>query len=385
MAIDFRVQGVDLSGLGAGIAQGLQQASVNRQRRELIAQEQLKDFEKNYDTKKIRGRDIPEFLMAFEKYKKVALEYSKLNNSNANSAKLALAEEAKYRAMKDMNEIYTNSATANTLLEQRNQYVKQIGQAKYSVPDEVADEINVLTTTPASQLNFENFKNPYEIDLAPGVNDYQFAEKAFKNLKTGYEFDEDASQEYTINKKKVKVTRLAKYQGAKTEDAINTARTVFQGNSKLRDDYKKSYENLMAGLSIPPNSGNAQLEFQRQSAIANLENIQKTAGNWVNAQNLTPEIMLANSYNAFSRQLKGFQYDDAQLKNEFKLAGIKDKEIDNQLAQFKAEENVRHNLKTENLSAQRFEETQKMNKFRMDKAGKKGVKDKAKSILFKNP
>lgn len=366
MAIDFRVSPVDFSVAGQAIAQGIQQAAALRQRRELIAQEQLKDFEKNYDTKKIRARDIPDFLMAFEKYKKIALEYSKLNKSNANAAKLAAAEEAKFRSMREMNDIYTNSATANDLLNQRNQYVKQLGQAKYSVPDEVADEIDILSTTPASQLDFKSFKNPYQIDLNPNVNDYNYAQKAFSGLKKGFAFDEVDSVDYQIGDKKVKVKKILKTEGTNPEEAINTARTVFQGNSKLKDAYNKEYENLKTGLSIPPNSGNPQLEYQRQASIQKLQNIQATAGNWVTPENLSPEIMLANSYNVFGRQVKGLQFDDNELKAELKLAGLKDKEFDNYMAQIKTAETKRHNLTTEGLSAERFGETKKQNEFRQD-------------------
>jgi hypothetical protein len=355
---------VNLSGASEAIGNALQQAAALRQRREMIAQEQLKDFEKNYDTKKIRARDIPDFLMAFERYKKIALEYSKLNNSNANSAKLAAAEEAKFRSMREMNDIYTNSATANDLLNQRNQYIKQLGQAKYSVPDEVADEIDILSTTPASQLDFKSFKNPYQIDLNPNVNDYNYAQKGFSGLQKGFTFDEVDSVDYEIGDKKVKVKKLLKTQGANPEEAINTARTIFQGNSKLKDEYNKQYENIKTGLSIPPNSGDPQLEYQRQASIQKLQNIQATAGNWVTPENLSPEIMLANSYNAFGRQVKGLEFDDNELKTELKLAGLEDKDFDNYMAQIKAAETKRHNLATEGLSAERFKETKKQNEFR---------------------
>jgi hypothetical protein len=355
---------VNLSGASEAIGNALQQAAALRQRREMIAQEQLKDFEKNYDTKKIRARDIPDFLMAFERYKKISLEYSKLNNSNANSAKLAAAEEAKFRSMREMNDIYTNSATANDLLNQRNQYIKQLGQAKYSVPDEVADEIDILSTTPASQLDFKSFKNPYQIDLNPNVNDYNYAQKGFSGLQKGFTFDEVDSVDYEIGDKKVKVKKLLKTQGANPEEAINTARTIFQGNSKLKDEYNKQYENIKTGLSIPPNSGDPQLEYQRQASIQKLQNIQATAGNWVTPENLSPEIMLANSYNAFGRQVKGLEFDDNELKTELKLAGLEDKDFDNYMAQIKAAETKRHNLATEGLSAERFKETKKQNEFR---------------------
>jgi hypothetical protein len=266
--------------------------------------------------------------------------------------------------MREMNDIYTNSATANDLLNQRNQYVKQLGQAKYSVPDEVADEIDILSTTPASQLDFKSFKNPYQIDLNPNVNDYNYAQKGFSGLQKGFTFDEVDSVDYEIGDKKVKVKKLLKTQGANPEEAINTARTIFQGNSKLKDEYNKQYENIKTGLSIPPNSGDPQLEYQRQASIQKLQNIQATAGNWVTPENLSPEIMLANSYNAFGRQVKGLEFDDNELKTELKLAGLEDKDFDNYMAQIKAAETKRHNLATEGLSAERFKETKKQNEFR---------------------
>ena len=93
MAIDFRVQGVDFSGIGQGIAQGLLMRAQLKKEQDLIVQKNLEDFEKNYDKTKLRDQDLAPFTMAFKDYKEAALRYSRMNRSGRVSSAKATALE----------------------------------------------------------------------------------------------------------------------------------------------------------------------------------------------------------------------------------------------------------------------------------------------------
>jgi len=52
MALNFYTQGIDFSGLGQGIARGLEQAYAIKREDDLRVQKNLDDFEKNYNPEK---------------------------------------------------------------------------------------------------------------------------------------------------------------------------------------------------------------------------------------------------------------------------------------------------------------------------------------------
>ena len=99
MALNFYTQGIDLSGIGQGIARGLEQAANIRMQQDQIVRKEIDDFKSTYDTGKMMAKDTPLFATEFENYRKTAIEYAKMNRGRVKAADLA-AKKAELDAVK---------------------------------------------------------------------------------------------------------------------------------------------------------------------------------------------------------------------------------------------------------------------------------------------
>ena len=165
MAIDFRVQGVDFSGLGQGIAQGLVMAAQNKRYREEVARRDVEEFRNNYNPKNLQTKDIPDFTTAFEDYKQTALQFSRLNKGRSSSIELAAATKAKELALNKMNTIYSQSAKVNEYANSLADYSKLLGAKGYRVPQQISDRMNYILKTPSNQIKDEDFVDPRTINI----------------------------------------------------------------------------------------------------------------------------------------------------------------------------------------------------------------------------
>lgn len=183
MAIDFRVQGVDFSGLGAGIAQGLQQAAAARKEQENIVRKEIDDFKSSYDTNKIMGKDIPLFATEFDNYRAKAIEFNKLNRGGANTEAIS-SKKAELDAQKaKLNKIYTDSATGANILTDMVKYADRMTASGYSLPDDMNADMMKLKKTPIDKINFDDFKAPTAYNFKANEKDFTTLDAAMKGIE----------------------------------------------------------------------------------------------------------------------------------------------------------------------------------------------------------
>lgn len=333
---------VDITGMSTGIAQGLAQAAQIKQQTESLIDNQLENFRKNYDPKKLRAQDLPDFTTAFETYKQAALKYSRLNRGGAKPNEIAIANEIKDRALNNMNELYSKSSMANQFLAERDKYRTVMTQRGFQVPEEVNDEILKLSTSPAKDIDFKSLKSPYDIDVNPSSRDLADVAKQFKAINKSIEEDIDEEEEFDVNGKKVKVVVKGKYKKANPQDAINIAESVML-NSRIRNSTMTEYNDIMQGFNLPDDVTDPQLLIIKKRSEDVLQDIvdnAKSSGlNIETVEDITPAIYLANKYGALRAQRVGRILDDTALKNAWKNANM-------------------------GMSWQKFAETVKQNQFR---------------------
>lgn len=190
MAIDFRVQGVDFTGVGNAIAQGLQNAMQLRMQQEQIVRKEIDDFKSTYDTGKMMAKDTPLFATEFDNYRKTAVEYAKMNRGRAKATELA-AKKAELDAVRGkLNSVYENSAKGASVLEGLVKYADRMTASGYALPDDMNRDIIKLKTQTIDKINFDELK-------APG--DYQFEanEKDLAELDRTLTGIKDNKGEYT--------------------------------------------------------------------------------------------------------------------------------------------------------------------------------------------
>ena len=324
MAIDFRVQGVDFTGLGQGIARGLEQAYAIKREEDLRVQQNLDDFEKNYNPSKLRAQDLPAFTTAFQNYKQSALKYSRLNRGGARPEELAVAKEVKDRTLNEMNDLYSKSSMANQFLAERNDYRKMMAQRGYETPEEVNAQIMKLSTSPANEIDFKSLASPYDIDLKPNTRDLASVSTAFRNLPKSIDEDVEETEDFNVpGFGKAKVRVMGKYKKANIDDALNVARMQLT-NSRIANYIKDDYEELIQGFNLPDDVADPQLAIIKKKAVDKIQDIVSNTGIKLNSvEDITPELLLAYNMGALSRQRVGYRTDREELNAAFKTAGIK--------------------------------------------------------------
>lgn len=315
---------VDISGMSQGIAQGLQQAAQIKQQTDLMIEQRLNDFEKNYNPNKLRAQDLPAFNTAFNTYKQAALKYSRLNRGGARPEELSVAKELKDRTLNEINDIYSKSSMANQFLAERNEYRKMMAQRGYETPEEVNQQIMTLSTTPANQIDFKSFTSPYDIDLKPNPRDFAVVSTAFKNLPKSMEEDVEETEDFDVpGFGKAKVRVMGKYRKANFDDVINASKVALL-NPRINNYNKDAYEELIQGLSLPDDVADPRLAIIKKNADNTVKNIEANTGLKFNSiEEITPELFFANNMGALSRQRVGSVTDKTEVMNAFKAAGIK--------------------------------------------------------------
>jgi hypothetical protein len=190
MALNFYTQGVDVSGLGQGIARGLEQAANMRMQQEQIVRKEIDDFKSTYDTGKMMAKDTPLFATEFDNYRKIAIDYSKMNRGRAKSADLAAKKVELDAARGKLNSVYESSAKAASILDGLVRYSDKMADSNYSLPDDMNKDMMILKTQPVDKLDLTKFK-------APGAYEFEANERDLAELDRTLVGIKDNKGEYT--------------------------------------------------------------------------------------------------------------------------------------------------------------------------------------------
>lgn len=181
--LNYVTQGLDLSGIGQGIAQGLQQAAALRREQENIVRKEIDDFKSTYDTGKMMAKDIPLFATAFEEYRQKAIEFNKLNRGGANTEKIS-AKQAELNAVRGkLNKVYEDSAKGASVLGDMVKYADKMTSSGYALPDDMNQTMMILKTKPSSQIDWDNIKAPTAYTFKANEKDFTTLDATMKGIK----------------------------------------------------------------------------------------------------------------------------------------------------------------------------------------------------------
>lgn len=264
----YRPSFVDVSGLTQGISQGLEAAAQIKRQEDAMAEARVDDYLKTYRPDKLRDNDIGVFTGAYNDYKQAALQYSRMNRSNAKPEQLALAKANMDKSLGNLNSIYTNSAMAANKQAEYADYFKNARLKGYEVPEEVTGYINSLSSMPISQIDVQKIPSAYSIDLVPKEIDYDGISKTLnmmganlkdistERVKVPYGTDVSGNQLFA--------DAVTKYSGRDANTAVDGIARIAKSNSKIRNASIEELNLLRQGVE----SGN-------QGAVNRLAEIQQ--------------------------------------------------------------------------------------------------------------
>lgn len=331
--LNYVTQGLDFSGLGQGIAQGLLMAAQERRFREQQARADVEQFRENYNPKNILTKDIGDFTTAFEDYKRTALDFARLNKGRTNSQQLAAATKAKELALNKMNTIYNQSAKVNEYLRNATDYADQLTRNKYRVPSEISDRINYIIKTPSNMIKDEDLIDPRKISIAPNADDVRKSQMIFNSIQKGIDTDiDEVIKENVPGVGEVQIKAKTKYKVAKPETVLSTAMLNLASIDTMDNAFKDEADNFREALSITETDiiENESLRPIRIAAEAKLKDLQSRIGANFNPLETDDEnlkaILYADSFGGFDRIPQGSYYDESEFKNALKIAGVNEKE-----------------------------------------------------------
>ena len=329
--LNYATKGIDVSGLGQGIAQGLVMAAQDKRYREEIARRDVEQFRDNYNPKNLQTKDIPDFTTAFEDYKQTALQFSRLNKGRSSSIELAAATKAKELALDKMNTIYSQSAKVNEYANSLAEYSKLLGSKGYRVPQQISDRMNYILKTPSNQIKDEDFVDPRTINVEPNANDLRASQMMFKSIDKGIDTDVDeVIKESVPGIGDVEIKAKTKYKVANPETVISTALMGLNSLDAMDNTFKDQVDLLKKGLSITQTDiiEDESLAPVRAQADAKLKNLQNKLGDdTFNPLEIDEEdlkaVLYADSFGGFDRIPQGSYYDRTAFEAALKLKGLK--------------------------------------------------------------
>jgi hypothetical protein len=332
MAIDFRVQGVDFSGIGQAISRGIDNmAAIKRQEQELFRKD-IENFEKNYNNDNLKESDIPDFNSAFQEYKEKALKYSRANKGIfGNDESISYLHKDMEDAKVKMNNIYSNSAKAKQYIDSVSKYSQQLISKGYRVPKEISGRYDYFMNTPSSMIKDEDYINPYEVKIKPSVENYSKAQRAINLIPFGTPPDDVEDIKETIpGIGDVSIKKINKYKAKDPMTVFYTAQTALDLDEGIFNEYKEAADNLNYGLSLTPEQIAEKPELA--TVKANADNMyaqieQKIAGR-LDLSQIQPDdlkyVMYGVKSGGFDKIPNGAPvYDDTEFKRALKLKGIK--------------------------------------------------------------
>jgi hypothetical protein len=295
---------VNLSGATNALVNAYDRAAQMKYQQDQLAQKQLDDFEKNFETDKLRTQDLGAFTSAFQNYKEAALRYSRLNRGGAKPQEIAAANVLKDRAFNEIKDIYSKSTSANQLLKERSDYRKLMIQKGYTTTDDVNKEIDALSNLSVKELDLNAFTSPYDKPIYANADDYKYLNGSLNTIKPNPVDVEDKSKTKKIKIEgygEIEVPYMVTVNGRNIGDVISLTETAIKGKPALWNTAVKEYNEFIQKLAIPETETDPVLASERELAKKKYQDIMdKTGGKYA----LTPALLLASNTSALTTSTK---------------------------------------------------------------------------------
>jgi hypothetical protein len=331
---------VDTTGYVSGITAGINKAMEYRMKQDKLFSDSMEDLKKSYDTKKMRTKDVPLFINAFEGYRSSLLNYTRVNNSNASAADINAASMITEQAKSRMDEVFGKSSSAFEKTKLFSSAAQSMFKNGIEPVMEFKDAFNKLSNTDLELLSNSDidvdpfgFKTMLTIDDLKSIDD-----RILKNIPMT-ETDEKVVDANGVPVTfKINVPNPGKAQGdiynipwlAKKEKrdpsvVSNTIDAMFKlpDGEKFKNYASTQINNLAKALSIDeknPNTTPAQISEKRM-AEGKFGQIKSIFTNIKDVKDILPSQIYAIDRGLLAGKIKGFYYDDKEFKlNMAKIA-----------------------------------------------------------------
>ena len=313
MALNFYTQGIDFSGFGEGIAQGMRIATERKLQQDRLFDSEWKEYSRMFDPEKISDSDRKLYIDSYQKTREIAkaLNRAERKGSVEEIDNLSL-ELKKYQG--EMASVYGKSKMKN---EKALRITKEIETAQkngYNVDTSIKEMRNRLVRTPITELSDEDLDSDFQLDLTPKVKDLMDTRNFVDKTKTNFvrlNESEDFIDLPIVGKARIFTYTPAFISSPEANQmTIESLRagTVYNGGVQM-------FKKLKAGLSMPDGTR------EKEEAIASATSYAKKAG-LPSIDLLEPIHLTASSMGVYDPKTTGKEvFDTSDLTNKLKQLG----------------------------------------------------------------
>ena len=324
---------VDTTGYVSGITAGINKALEYRMKQDKLFADSMEDLRKSYDTKKMRTKDTPLFIDAFEGYRSALLNYTRVNNSNASAADINAASMIAEQARSRMDEVFEKSSSAFEKTKLFSGAAQSMFKNGIEPVMEFKDAFNKLSNADLALITNDDINvNPFEYKTLANADDLKDIDATIlKNITFSQKDEAVVDGNGVPVSLKIEAPSVGKTQGkvynipwmAKKEkrdpDAVSIAiQSNFNlpGGEKIKNYASTQINNLAKSLAIDesnPNTTPAQVSEKRM-AEATFGKIKASFPTIKEVKDILPSQIYAVERGLLEGKIKGFYYNDDEFK-----------------------------------------------------------------------
>jgi hypothetical protein len=281
MALQFSTTGLDLSGLGQGIAKGLEQRAENKRYERKLLENEFNDFSKTFDESKITNsedaKEFTDYVFQWKEKKKEALKAQQGGLFKRGDAEKAnqLEKEASEAYAKAYS-VYADRIDYNSKIKEYSNVIDSLPKRGIIVPKDLYAMRSYLHDTPVSKLKMEDIPDPNSIPVVSDAKDVSAYKLALENSKKNI-VTEVVGEPIVIgkgilgaNKEGIKIEKVQDFKVGNPEDISYTSENQAVGN-RIQNNASMFWNGFKSQLdsSDPIARASAEAELSKVSKAAN--------------------------------------------------------------------------------------------------------------------
>lgn len=313
MALNFYTQGVDFSGLGEGIAQGMKMAAQRQREEQKMFDNDWKEYSRMFDPTKISDADRSDYIAAFQANKELAKRQLRAENGRSKENLDELDKQLKM-SQANLATIYGKSKLKNEKVLRLTKEMETAQKGGYIVPIEYKQFVSKLAKTPVSKLAETDLEEEMSLNLSPKAQDLITTRSMIDKTKTN--FTQANKSEEEIDLPIVGKAKIYKYTPTfSSSPEANDMIIQSLKASPVNNSGVEMFKNLKAKLSMPDGTK------EKEDAISAAQNIAKKAG-LSSIDLIEPIHLTASSMGVYDNKTTGKEVIDmSELTAKLKQLG----------------------------------------------------------------
>ena len=313
MALNFYTQGIDFSGLGEGIAQGMKMAADRQIQEQRMFDNDWREYSRMFDPTKISDSDRTDYINAFQENKDLAKRQLRAETGRSKENLDELDKQLRV-AQGKLATIYGKSKLKNDKFLRLTKEIETAQKMGYNVPIEYKQFVSKLAKTPVSEMQETDLEEEMSLNLSPKADDLIKTRSMIDKTKTNFVQSNRSEEEIDLPiVGKAKILRYTPTFSSSKE--ANDLIIESLKASPVNNSGVEMYKNLKAKLAMPDGTK------EKEDALSAAQNIATKAG-LSSIDLIEPVHLTATSMGVYDSKTTGKEvFDMSDFTSKLKQLG----------------------------------------------------------------